>query len=403
MRYLLTLLCFLAPLALADDVAVPNTLSNNSVADADAVQQNFQTLVDESNENDQRLDDAEASVDTLESYFPADSTAALSTGGWYTIAYRPPFGLTEAAAYFMLRNDTSGIRQVTVIYASIAYSRGDVKVLQNRAYTQMERGFTAVRIRKGATYDPLLLQVQVTVNPNSQLDQSVVARLMGRELSRDNAGWIQTDWVPDGDPIDSVDYSLLTAEITKSIPKQVQYLSDFDCTEGQVIEWDDTLGQWECADNPASPSTMVWVDADGNEFINGGHWRDSSGYDDFAVGLYKFPESNYAFKVLELRRNSNNTSLVGSILYYESDDCTGQAFLQQFGASVYPQAGRNASNWIVPDLETSSVSIAYNSYFSFSGVCYLAFSQNINYVYPGNVSSAPLSVSERPPYSLQWR
>lgn len=404
MRYLLTLLCFLAPLALADDVAVPNTLSNDSVADADAVQQNFQTLVDESNENDQRLDDAEASVDTLESYFPADSTAALSTGGWYTIAYRPPFGRTEAAAYFMLRNDTSGIRQVTVIYASIAYGRGDVKVLQNRAYTQMERGFTAVRIRKGATYDPLLLQVQVTVDSNSQLDQSVVARLMGREQSRDNAGWIQTDWVPDGDPIDSVDYSLLTSEITKSIPKQVQYLSDFDCTEGQAIEWDDTLEQWECADLPASPSTMVWVDADGNEFINGGHWRDSSGYNDFAVGLYKFPGSNYAFHVLELRRSSSNTSIRGVDTYYESNDCSGTAYLLPFEASVYPQVGRNATSWILPDLEASPVNITYQSYFSFAGgSCSGASSQNFYNVYPGNVSSASLPLTTRPPYLLEWR
>ena len=245
MRYLLTLLCFLARLALADDVAVPNTLSNNSVADADAVQQNFQTLVDESNENDQRLDDAEASVDTLESYFPADSTATLSTYGWYTIAYRPAAGLNEAAAYFMLRNDTPGIRQVTVIYASIAYGRGDVKVLQNRAYTIQEWGFTAVRIRKGGIYDEVLLQVQVADDSITQPAQTVVARLMGRELSRDNAGWIQTDWVPDGDPIDSVDYSVLTAEITKSIPKEVQYLSDFDCEEGAYLE----MGSegWQCA------------------------------------------------------------------------------------------------------------------------------------------------------------
>ena len=253
MRYLLTLLCFLAPLALADDVAVPNTLSNNSVADADAVQQNFQTLVDESNENDQRLDDAEASIDTLESYFPADSTATVSTGGWYTIAYLPCRDVTsptctglalegEGAAYFMLRNDTAGIRQVTVIYASVGYSRGDVQVLHNRVFTQLVKGFTAVRIRKGATYHGALLQVELS---DESFDQSVVARLMGRELSRDNAGWIQTDWVPDGDPIDSVDYSLLTSEITKSIPKEVQYLSDFDCEEGAYLE----MGSegWQCA------------------------------------------------------------------------------------------------------------------------------------------------------------
>ena len=229
----------------ADDVAVPNTLSNNSVADADAVRQNFQTLVDESNENDQRLDEAEASIDTFDSYFPVDSTATLSTGGWYTIAYRPAGGFTEAAAYFMLRNDTSGIRQVTVIYATIAYGRGDVKVLQNRAYTTQERGFTAVRIRKGETYDAVLLQVQVTEAFLIEPDQSVVARLMGREQSRDNAGWIQTDWVPDGDPIDAVDYSLLTSEVTKSIPKEVQYLSDLDCEEGAYLE----MGSegWQCA------------------------------------------------------------------------------------------------------------------------------------------------------------
>ena len=52
----------------ADTVSVPNTLSNNTPADADDVQENFQALVEESNENDQRIADAEDSIGTLESY-----------------------------------------------------------------------------------------------------------------------------------------------------------------------------------------------------------------------------------------------------------------------------------------------------------------------------------------------
>jgi len=88
-RLLTAVLLFATFHAAAEDVALPNSLSNNSVADAEAVQQNFQTLVDESNENDQRLNEAEASIDTLESYFPADRAAVLVDSGWYTIAYLP--------------------------------------------------------------------------------------------------------------------------------------------------------------------------------------------------------------------------------------------------------------------------------------------------------------------------
>lgn len=410
LRYLLTLLCFLAPLALADDVAVPNTLSNNSVADADAVQQNFQALVDESNQNDQRLDDAEASIETLESYFPADRTATINADGWYTIAYLPcangqvPACVAgqaqqKGSAYFMVRSDTGGKHQLLILYASSLYGQSDLKVLQSKTYSQQP--LTSVRVKQGATYDGGLLQVYVDTNGGSV---NVTARLTGREHEGNDNGWNLVSWVADGDAIDSVDYALLTLEVLKSVPTKVQYLADFSCTAGQVIEWNNTRSQWECADLPTSPSTMVWMDADGNEFINGGHWRDQSGYDDYAVGLYKFPGSNYAFNVLELRRNSNNTSIRGVATYYESNDCSGTAYLLPFEASVYPQVGRNAASWIVPDLEASPVNITYDSYFSFSGgSCFGASSQNLNNVYPGNVSSAPLPFTTRPPYLLEWR
>lgn len=409
MRYFLTFLCCLAPLALADNVAVPNTLSNNTVADANAVQQNFQALVDESNENDQRLDDAEASIDTFESYFPADRTTTIDASGWYTIAYLPcangqvqacvaSLSQQKGSAYFMVRSDTGGKHQLLILFASSLYGQSDLKVLQSKTYAQQP--LTDARVKKGGTYDGGLLQVYVDPNGGSV---NVTARLTGREHEGNDNGWNLVDWVADGDAIDSVDYGLLTSEVLKPIPTQVQYLADFSCTAGQVIEWNNTRSQWECADLPTSPTTMAWVDADGNEFINGGHSRDQSGLDDYAVGLYKFPESNYAFKVLELRRTSYNSSLVSLTLYYESNDCSGQAYLLPFEDSMYPRAGRNASNWIVPDLEASPVNIVYNSLESISSACSPAFSPNINNVYPGNVSSAPLSVSERPPYSLQWR
>lgn len=51
----IALLLGLAPFAFADQITIPNPLSNNSVADATAVQGNFDALAAESNENDSRI------------------------------------------------------------------------------------------------------------------------------------------------------------------------------------------------------------------------------------------------------------------------------------------------------------------------------------------------------------
>ena len=48
-------LVLLSVTAKADQISIPNTLSNNTVADAIAVQENFDTLASESNENDSRI------------------------------------------------------------------------------------------------------------------------------------------------------------------------------------------------------------------------------------------------------------------------------------------------------------------------------------------------------------
>ena len=59
MKRVALLLC-LTPFAFADQITIPNPLSNNSVADAIAVQENFDTLLAESNENDSRITELES-------------------------------------------------------------------------------------------------------------------------------------------------------------------------------------------------------------------------------------------------------------------------------------------------------------------------------------------------------
>jgi hypothetical protein len=61
MRYALFLL-FLSISVRADQLTIPNALSNNTVADADAVDTNFDALVTESNENDTRIGALEGNV-----------------------------------------------------------------------------------------------------------------------------------------------------------------------------------------------------------------------------------------------------------------------------------------------------------------------------------------------------
>ena len=61
MRFALLLL-LLTITVRADQIATPNPLSNDTVADADAVQANFDTLIAESNENDTRIGTLEANV-----------------------------------------------------------------------------------------------------------------------------------------------------------------------------------------------------------------------------------------------------------------------------------------------------------------------------------------------------
>ena len=115
-------------------------------------------------------------------------------------------------------------------------------MLQSKRYNQ--KPITDIRLKQGATYDGALLQVYVEKGIE---DVNVTARLTGREHEGNDNGWNLVNWVADGGPLESVDYSLLTTELLKPIPDQVQYLSDFSCTEGQVIEWNNTRSQWECS------------------------------------------------------------------------------------------------------------------------------------------------------------
>ena len=58
--FFLLLLCCAG--AFADQIAIPNTLTNGTAADADDVQANFNVLASESNENDLRIGDNERAI-----------------------------------------------------------------------------------------------------------------------------------------------------------------------------------------------------------------------------------------------------------------------------------------------------------------------------------------------------
>ena len=60
--FLLTILVSVASIASADQVAIPHTFSNGTVADADSVNANFQALIVESNDQDSRISALEATV-----------------------------------------------------------------------------------------------------------------------------------------------------------------------------------------------------------------------------------------------------------------------------------------------------------------------------------------------------
>ena len=62
MRLLPLLFLSVSFLARGDVVSVPNTFADNNVADAAEVNENFEALVSESNENDSRIEMLEASV-----------------------------------------------------------------------------------------------------------------------------------------------------------------------------------------------------------------------------------------------------------------------------------------------------------------------------------------------------
>ena len=58
--FFLLLLCCAG--AYADQITIPNTLTNSTAADADDVQANFNVLASESNENDLRIEDNERAI-----------------------------------------------------------------------------------------------------------------------------------------------------------------------------------------------------------------------------------------------------------------------------------------------------------------------------------------------------
>ena len=334
---------FSASLA-ADSVSVPNTLSNNTPADADDVQENFQALVEESNENDQRIADAEDSIGTLESYFPSDQTKYVSSSGWYTIAYIPCSSVVggsctydlsgKGSAYFIIRSDTGPKHQTTVLYASAIFGMVQLQVLHNQIYSQQP--FTAARIRDGGAYHGALLQIQVDTTANI----SLTARLASREQEGSDSyampGWIQTNWTPDGDALDSIDYTLLTTEAMREIPTEVQYLSEFSCTAGQILEWNNTRSQWECADLSDIPSVGLptWVDSLGQTL---GYFmvNPNSTTGDHPIVRLEGDDVVYMSNYNASRDSCNFGS--AQEVYYTQPQCAGDAYLM---------AGSGSYTWL---------------------------------------------------------
>ena len=367
LRRLTVFLLLVINTAAADDLSLPNTLSNNSVADANDVQQNFQALVDESNENDQRLDEAEVSIDTFESYFPADRTSTINASGWYTIAYLPcangqvptcvaSTSQQKGSAYFMVRSDTGGKHQLLILYASSLYGQSALKVLQSKTYSQQP--LTNIRVKQGATYDGGLLQVYVDTNGGSA---NVTARLTGREHEGNDNGWNLVNWVADGDAIDSIDYGLLTLEVLKPIPTKVQYLADFSCTAGQVIEWNNTRSQWECSDLPAAGERIVWVDANGTvvgEYMpvlsNRTNGFEISQRIDGSSRLYQGPHV----------APSGTCSGTDSTVYYVNNDCTGEAYMV---ASYGWEMNMGHAGYVMAPTEKTTTNIDTRGRLTYSG------------------------------------
>ena len=386
----------------ADSVSVPNTLSNNTPADADDVQENFQALVEESNENDQRIADAEDSIGTLESYFPSDQTKYVSSSGWYTIAYIPCSSVVggsctydvsgKGSAYFIIRSDTGPKHQTTVLYASAIFGMVQLQVLHNQIYSQQP--FTAARIRDGGAYHGALLQIQVDTTANI----SLTARLASREQEGSDSyampGWIQTNWTPDGDTLDSIDYTLLTTEAMREIPTEVQYLSEFSCTAGQILEWNNTRSQWECADKQALPSRLMWVDSDGDRFY----------YDGSTNLKYVFPESDIVFNVYQVTNGNYDVNQIR----FSDRNCGaggGSAYLAiSASAGDVNHAGRGNGVWYVPDNTQQPISINFAngdwSALNQNG-CSLETSGTVTDHYPASQSTEPYDLDIDPPLTLQ--
>ena len=107
------LLLLLSIAVRADQIAIPNPLRNNTVADADAVQANFDALSAESNENDDRLG-------VLEELIRGDEETlnfALGDGLKNTVPYEPqPWSGTG--------NTAGGFRFLELAFAGVVHRPG---------------------------------------------------------------------------------------------------------------------------------------------------------------------------------------------------------------------------------------------------------------------------------------
>ena len=338
----------------AGEVSLPVELSNGSVADANSVQQNFQALADESNENDQRITTVEQTVDLLDTYASPEYAMripASQAGGWFTIAHVPctfpdctgVLGGGIGAANFAVKValvDGDGRRtnsSSASVYAAFTEGRAQLDLVRRtRGKTGIEVEEFRIRYSDGLA-GGALLQVKI---PEVGGEEQVLYehKRLGREHQNDSLqGWILDDWVPDGAAIDSIDYTLLNQALVEEVPSlslnddvEVPYLSNMDCSEGQMLARLD--GRWACSEQPATSSStpsLQWVDAEG-QFM--GYQTPVIGGETMGFEIsHKLP-GNDRFYVGPTMAPSGMCVGTGAQVYYQNSDCTGTAYVSaQYG------------------------------------------------------------------------
>ena len=121
MKKRVVLLLFLSSFAFADQITIPNPLTNNTVADAEAVQYKFNILVSESNENDGRLTNLESMIMTdgnLKNIAVGDGLSAVTPNG-----QDPLSGVSNTAVGFeALLNNIEGWLNVAVGHFALEFN-----------------------------------------------------------------------------------------------------------------------------------------------------------------------------------------------------------------------------------------------------------------------------------------